>query len=155
MIQTMKEEAITMGRPMKTLNASGECTVRNLIRLGGSVVLSCLLYSTVVFQARGEDAAGEVNQASGQESKRILELEKYKHATAISPLLFGHNLETTRRGVWQGLGAERVANRKFAADLKRWTAIGPGETVLTRMFLARPSFASTFISPTMPIFAAP
>jgi hypothetical protein len=74
-------------------------------------------------------AAGEVNQASGQESKRILELEKYKGATAISPLLFGHNLETTRRGVWQGLGAERVANRKFGANLKRWTAIGPGETV--------------------------
>ena len=40
-------------------------------------------------------AAGEVNQASGQESKRILELETYKGATAFSPMLFGHNLETT------------------------------------------------------------
>ena len=76
-----------------------------------------------------EEKPEEKNQASGQESKRILELEKYKHVTAISPLLFGHNLETTRSGVWQGLGAERVANRKFAADLKRWTAIGLGETV--------------------------
>ncbi len=45
---------------------------------------------------------------AGQESKRLLELEKYKGATAISPLLFGHNLETTRRGVWQGLGADHV-----------------------------------------------
>ena len=33
----------------------------------------------------------------------------------ISPLLFGHNLEITRRGVWRGLGAEMIANRKFAA----------------------------------------
>ncbi len=46
----------------------------------------------------------------------------------ISPLLFGHNLEITRRGVWSGLSAEMVANRKFAAvenDLpKRWTVVG-------------------------------
>lgn len=46
----------------------------------------------------------------------------------ISPLLFSHNLEVTRRAVWTGLGAEMVANRKFAAvdkDLpKRWTVSG-------------------------------
>ena len=46
--------------------------------------------------------------------------------TVISPLLFGHNLEVTRRAVWQGLGAEMVANRKFAAFEngmpKRWVA---------------------------------
>ena len=58
-----------------------------------------------------------------------MELEEDKDVTAISPLLFGHNLETTRRGVWQGLGAERVANRKFAVDLKHWTVVGPGEAV--------------------------
>jgi alpha-N-arabinofuranosidase len=101
----------------------------NFIQAGGVAVLSGLLSCIPVLQARGEDAAGALKQASGQESKRIVELEKYKGATAISPLLFGHNLETTRRGVWQGLGAERVANRKFAADLKRWSVIGPGETV--------------------------
>ena len=125
----MKEEMITMGRPMNTVNAAGKLRMIHIIRAGGSAVLSGLLSWAPVLHASGEDAAGAVKQASGQESKRILELEKYKGATAISPLLFGHNLETTRRGVWQGLGAERVANRKFAADLKRWTAIGPGETV--------------------------
>ena len=44
--------------------------------------------------------------------------------SAISPLLFGHNFEVTRRAVWSGIGAEMVANRKFAAVEngfpKRW-----------------------------------
>lgn len=34
---------------------------------------------------------------------------------AISPLLFSHNLEVTRKGIWTGLSAEMIANRKFAA----------------------------------------
>ncbi len=33
----------------------------------------------------------------------------------ISPLLFGHNLEHTRRAIWQGISAEMIDNRKFAA----------------------------------------
>ena len=33
----------------------------------------------------------------------------------ISPMLFGYNVEITRLGVWRGLGAEMVNNRKFAA----------------------------------------
>jgi alpha-L-arabinofuranosidase len=33
----------------------------------------------------------------------------------ISPQLFGHNLEHTRKSIWQGISAEMVANRKFAA----------------------------------------
>ena len=33
----------------------------------------------------------------------------------ISPLLFGHNLEHTRRAIWSGISAEMVENRKFAA----------------------------------------
>jgi hypothetical protein len=53
----------------------------------------------------------------------------------ISPLLFGHNLEVTRRAVWSGIGAEMVANRKFAAVEngfpKRWYRIvGCGTAVL-------------------------
>jgi alpha-N-arabinofuranosidase len=32
----------------------------------------------------------------------------------ISPLLFGHNLEHTRYAVWHGLGAQILANSKFA-----------------------------------------
>ena len=48
----------------------------------------------------------------------------------VSPLLFGHNLEHTRRAVWQGLSAEMVANRKFAAVdhgmPKRWWTMAGG-----------------------------
>lgn len=48
----------------------------------------------------------------------------------ISPLLFGHNIEVTRRGLWRGLSAEMIANRKFAAIEnglpKHWNAIGDG-----------------------------
>jgi alpha-L-arabinofuranosidase len=50
----------------------------------------------------------------------------------ISPLLFGHNLEFTRRAFWQGLSAEMAANRKFAGDAEpdglppRWYAITDG-----------------------------
>jgi alpha-L-arabinofuranosidase len=33
----------------------------------------------------------------------------------ISPLLFGQNLEHTRRAIWQGISAEMIDNRKFAA----------------------------------------
>lgn len=42
----------------------------------------------------------------------------------ISPLLFGHNLEHTRRAVWQGLSAQLLANRKFAGEV---TADAPGD----------------------------
>lgn len=128
-MKNVNNAMITTGIPMNTVNAAGKLRMRHIIRAGGSAVLSGLFSWVPVLQASGEDAARAVKKESGQESKRILELEKYKSATAISPLLFGHNLETTRRGVWQGLGAERVANRKFAADLKRWSVIGPGETV--------------------------
>jgi alpha-L-arabinofuranosidase len=50
--------------------------------------------------------AGETNR---------VEIDAQQTGAVISPLLFGHNLEVTRRGIWQGLGAEMVANRKFAA----------------------------------------
>ena len=54
---------------------------------------------------------------------------------AISPLLFGHNLEITRRGAWRGLYAEMVANRKFAGEPRadglppRWYPITGGGRV--------------------------
>ena len=43
------------------------------------------------------------------------EIDAQQTGAVISPLLFGCNLEVTRRGIWRGLGAEMVANRKFAA----------------------------------------
>ena len=57
------------------------------------------------------------------ETNRI-EIDVKQTGVVISPMLFGCNLEVTRRGIWRGLGAEMVANRKFAAVSnglpKRW-----------------------------------
>lgn len=57
------------------------------------------------------------------ETNRI-EIDVKQTGGVISPMLFGCNLEVTRRGIWRGLGAEMVANRKFAAVgnnmPKRW-----------------------------------
>lgn len=53
-----------------------------------------------------------------------------KPGPVISPLLFGHNLEHTRYGVWRGLGAQLVANCKFAGPARAngvaadWSPIG-------------------------------
>jgi alpha-L-arabinofuranosidase len=68
-----------------------------------------------------------VTRLSGQEITTV-EIDCQQRGSSISPLLFGHNLEVTRRDIWQGLGAEMVANRKFAArqngQPKRWTVTG-------------------------------
>jgi len=45
---------------------------------------------------------------------RVFRLDLSRTAGEITPLLFGHNLEHTRRAVWQGLSAQMLANRKFA-----------------------------------------
>lgn len=47
-------------------------------------------------------------EVRAQELTRI-ELDAAQTGATISPLLFGHNLEITRRGIWQGLSAEMVA----------------------------------------------
>ena len=58
-------------------------------------------------------------------------------APVVSPELFGFNLEITRCGGWQGLAAEMVANRKFAALGKEgfplhWMADGDGDAATLR-----------------------
>ncbi|MEI7901620.1 MAG: carbohydrate binding domain-containing protein [bacterium] len=67
------------------------------------------------------------------ETNRI-EIDAKQTGAVISPLLFGHNLEVTRRAIWRGLGAEMVANRKFAAVSnglpKRWYPV-PGAGGMT------------------------
>lgn len=56
-----------------------------------------------------------------------MEIDVNQKGDVISPLLFGHNLEVTRRSVFGGLSAEMVSNRKFAAldngVPKRWCPI--------------------------------
>src|SRR5262249_24456218 len=44
---------------------------------------------------------------------QVFKLDLSRTAGQITPLLFGHNLEHTRRAVWQGLSAQMLANRKF------------------------------------------
>jgi len=68
-----------------------------------------------------------VASAADNEQATILTIDAKDQGAVISPLLFAHNLEVTRRAIWRGLGAEMVANRKFAAVTnglpKRWYSI--------------------------------
>jgi alpha-N-arabinofuranosidase len=70
----------------------------------------------------------QTNQV-GNEQVVSLEIPSQLSGSTISPLLFGHNFEITRKASWQGLSAEMLANRKFAAVGANglplhWTAIG-------------------------------
>jgi len=63
-----------------------------------------------------------------------MEIDVRRRAGEISPLWFGHNLEHTRRCLWQGLSAQLIRNRKFAAGpgsdgvARHWYRIGPSGT---------------------------
>jgi alpha-N-arabinofuranosidase len=72
----------------------------------------------------------------GNEQLVTLEIPSKLSGNLISPLLFGHNLEITRKASWQGLSAEMLANRKFAAvganDFPlHWLAIGGCKSSVT------------------------
>ena len=62
-----------------------------------------------------------------------LRLNPQDATRTIPANLFGLNTEVTRRGVWQGLSAEMVANRKFAAMQngfpKRWHVMGDASRI--------------------------
>lgn len=45
----------------------------------------------------------------------MITIDAANSGSVISPQLFGHNLEHTRKAIWQGISAEMIANRKFAA----------------------------------------
>ncbi len=65
----------------------------------------------------------------------------------ISPLLFGHNLEHTRRAIWQGISAEMIDNRKFAATdcglPIGWTTLtGRGVSIDDKVGLCRQPFSA-------------
>jgi hypothetical protein len=49
-----------------------------------------------------------------QEPVRVI-IDANSTGQVISPLLFGQNLEHTRRAIWKGISAEMIENRKFAA----------------------------------------
>lgn len=52
---------------------------------------------------------------SGEPEIGSIKIDATAVAETISPLLFSHNIEVTRRAVFGGLSAEMVSNRKFAA----------------------------------------
>ena len=60
-----------------------------------------------------------------------MQIDTQRRAGIISPFLFGHNLEHTRRCLWGGLCAQLVRNRKFAAGpspdgiSRHWQRVGP------------------------------
>ncbi len=91
--------------------------------IGVSFALSVVLGATVV-AACGQAGAGEAVH---------VDIDVARAGAPVSSMLFGQNIEITRRGVWRGLGAEMVANRKFAAAADgvpaRWTAFGEGTQV--------------------------
>jgi len=89
--------------------------------------LPCVL--TVLAIAIGVTSASAVRHATAVNHDRVVVIDAGDPGPEISPLLFGHNIEITRRGGWQGLSAEMVANRKFAVHAggmpARWTSLGP------------------------------
>ncbi len=94
-------------------------TIKNRVKL---VVLFILSISPISY------SQGIVEKDQQKVVLTHIEIETKQIGKKISPLLFGHNLETTRIAVWKGLGAEMVANRKFAAIEnglpKRWEIMG-------------------------------
>jgi alpha-N-arabinofuranosidase len=77
-------------------------------------------------------SASDSISADGQATSLTIDVQE--QGAVISPLLFGHNLEHTRRAVWQGLSAEMIANRKFAAVdgglPKRWSTMEGGRVAV-------------------------
>jgi alpha-L-arabinofuranosidase len=72
-------------------------------------------------------AALDLSAAAQPAREYSLEIDAHEQGEAISPMLFGHNMEVTRRSIFGGLSAEMVSNRKFAALdnglPKRWSVI--------------------------------
>ena len=81
--------------------------------------------------------AGELKPMPGiaQDGIVSVKINASDRGAVISPLLFGHNLEHTRKAIWQGISAEMIANRKFAAAEngvpKHWTILNSGGPVVT------------------------
>ncbi len=68
--------------------------------------------------------------AADESAPLKIAIDPRQQGGAISPLLFGHNIEHTRNAVWRGLSAQMLANRKFAGQAgvgglaAHWLAVG-------------------------------
>jgi len=92
-------------------NRVSKLSRRELLRLSsaGIGVLAQTPLVPALVRAADNGAAGGPSAAP-----RVFKLDTSRTGGSVSPLLFGHNLEHTRRAVWQGLSAQMLANRKFA-----------------------------------------
>jgi len=86
---------------------------------------------------RGDQDDYFVGATSGESERAGFTVDAALAGKTISPQLFGHNLEHTRKAIWRGISAEMVANRKFAATdagmPMRWhTTSGEGVSVDAR-----------------------
>src|SRR5205814_7009720 len=84
---------------------------RAMMQLASISVAALTRPSLLAAAAPIKRKGGGTNQAG---SRRTFTIDLSRLAGQITPLLFGHNLEHTRRAVWRGLSAQMLANRKFA-----------------------------------------
>ncbi len=99
---------------------------RRRFLISSASMIGAGIFASVALPAETNDRTNR--RAALNQQLSTVQLDVKNHGGVISPLLFGHNLEITRRGIWSGLSAEMVANRKFAAvennQPKRWTVVG-------------------------------
>src|SRR6185436_663244 len=79
----------------------------------------------------GKELKPESNRGTAKEQIPInIEVNVGKTGRVVSPLLFGTNLEHTRNAIWRGLGAQVIANCKFAGPahsdglVAGWSPVG-------------------------------
>jgi len=101
-----------------------------------TILFATLLPALSLALVAGQEIEIDRTNKVGKEQVVSLEIPSQLSGCAISPLLFGHNFEITRKASWQGLAAEMLANRKFAAVganglLLHWTVIGTHKDPVT------------------------
>ena len=98
---------------------------------------SCFLQLLVLTMLVLPACADDLKLVTGIAQNKIVcvKIDAQDQGQVISPLLFGHNLEHTRKAIWQGISAEMIANRKFAAVEnglpKHWAILNSGGKVVT------------------------
>ena len=65
--------------------------------------------------SRGKQQEYRAGATSDKAERAGITVDATLAGKTISPQLFGHNLEHTRKAIWRGISAEMVENRKFAA----------------------------------------
>jgi hypothetical protein len=85
-----------------------------------------LLFTTLCFCI----AMQAQNKSVVQDNAMRLTVDIQNQGNVISPFLFGHNLEHTRRAIRQGLGAEMIANRQLVRGKLYLCACNTGENMM-------------------------